>query len=72
MKQVTLNIPDNKYQFFMELVKSLRFVKVSAEPNFSKEQMDFVDDLQDSLKQVELHQKGEIELQSAEDFLNEL
>lgn len=31
MKQVTLNIPDNKYQFFMELVKNLGFVKVKDE-----------------------------------------
>ncbi len=28
MKQVILNIPDNKYPLFMELVKSLGFVKV--------------------------------------------
>ncbi len=27
MKQVTLNIPDNKYQFFMELVRNLGFDK---------------------------------------------
>jgi len=26
MKQVTLNIPDSKYSFFMQLVKSLNFV----------------------------------------------
>lgn len=29
MKQVTLNIPDNKYQFFIELVNNLGF----NEPN---------------------------------------
>jgi hypothetical protein len=28
MKQVILNIPDNKYQFFMELVQSLTFVNI--------------------------------------------
>jgi len=27
MKQVTLNIPDNKYQFFLELVRNLGFDK---------------------------------------------
>ncbi len=36
MKQVTLNIPDNKYQFFIELVKSLNFVKVDDSPYNSK------------------------------------
>lgn len=30
MKQVTLNIPDNKFQFFMELVKNLGFIKTSV------------------------------------------
>lgn len=27
MKQVILNIPENKFQFFMELVKNLGFIK---------------------------------------------
>jgi len=26
--KITLDIPDNKYQFFLELVKNLTFVKV--------------------------------------------
>jgi hypothetical protein len=30
MKQVTLNIPDSKFQFFMELVKNLGLVKVDV------------------------------------------
>lgn len=30
MKQVILNIPENKFQFFMELVKNLGFVKTSV------------------------------------------
>lgn len=29
MKQVTLNIPENKFNFFMELVKNLGFVKAT-------------------------------------------
>ncbi|MCU0341969.1 MAG: hypothetical protein MUE30_19010 [Spirosomaceae bacterium] len=31
MKQITLNIPDDKFTFFMQLVRSLNFVQV-AEP----------------------------------------
>ncbi len=27
MKQIILNIPENKYNFFVELIKSLDFVK---------------------------------------------
>lgn len=33
MKQVTLNIPDKDYSFFMKLIKSLKFVQVSDEYN---------------------------------------
>lgn len=29
MKQVILNIPESKFQFFMELVKNLGFVKAT-------------------------------------------
>ena len=29
MKQIILNIPENKFQFFMELVKNLGFVKTA-------------------------------------------
>jgi hypothetical protein len=29
MKQVILNIPENKFKFFMELVKNLGFVKAT-------------------------------------------
>lgn len=32
MKQITLNIPDNKYSFFMELVKNLGLEKVKDKP----------------------------------------
>ena len=36
MKQVTLNIPDKKFPFFMELIKNLGYVKME-ENNLSKE-----------------------------------
>jgi hypothetical protein len=28
MKRISLSIPDNKYQFFLELIQSLDFVKL--------------------------------------------
>ena len=69
MQQVVIDIPDNKINFFMELVKNLGFEKVKK---LSKEQKEFVEDLKQSLKEVEQHRKGIIKLQSAKDFLNEL
>ena len=38
MKQVTLNIPENQFSFFMKLVRSLNFVEV-AEPTNLEDQL---------------------------------
>lgn len=69
MQRIVLDIPDNKINFFLELVNNLGIKKVQR---LSKEQKEFVDDLKDSLNEVELHRQGKIELQTARDFINEL
>jgi len=69
MQRVVIDIPDNKFSFFMDLVDNLGFKKVKQ---VSKEQQQFLDDLQHSLDQVKKHQQGKIELQSAREFLDEL
>ncbi|MFO7933856.1 MAG: hypothetical protein R6U78_07225 [Bacteroidales bacterium] len=53
----------------MELVNNLGFKKVRR---LTPEQREFVEDLQNSLEEVNLLQEGKLEKQSAEDFLNEL
>ncbi|MFP4557646.1 MAG: hypothetical protein ACLFNU_12325 [Bacteroidales bacterium] len=69
MQRVVIDIPDSKFSFFMELVNNLGFKKVKK---LSRQQQEFVDDLQHSLEQVSQHQEGKINLQPARDFLNEL
>ena len=69
MQRVVLDIPDNKINFFLELVSNLGIKKVQR---LSSKQKEFVYDLKDSLNEVDLHRQGKIELQSARDFLNEL
>ncbi len=66
MKQLTLNISDNKFSTFLEFIKTLDYVEV---PEVDKKALN---ELQGSLNQVKLMQEGKIEKQSAEDFLNEL
>jgi len=66
MKQLTLNISDNKFSTFLEFIKTLDYVEV---PEVDKKALN---ELQASLNQVKLMQEGKIEKQSAEDFLNEL
>jgi len=66
MKQLTLNISDNKYHTFLEFIKTLDYVEV---PEADKKALN---ELQNSLNQVKLMREGKIEKQTAEDFLNEL
>lgn len=66
MKQLILNISDNKYHTFLEFIKTLDYVEVE------KVDKEALNELQNSLNQVKLMQEGKIEKQSAEDFLNEL
>lgn len=66
MRQITLNIKDNKFSTFLEFIKTLDYVEV---PEADKKSLA---ELQGSLNQVKLMQEGIIEKQSAEDFLNEL
>jgi hypothetical protein len=72
MKQVVLNIPDNKYTFFMELVNNLGFVKLTDEVTLTKKKKEFINGNINSLKQVEQHLKGEIKLKTAEQLFDEL
>lgn len=53
MKQITLNIPDNKYQFFIELIANLGFEK-SAELDISQEHKAIVRERITNSKPVEL------------------
>ncbi len=72
MKQIILNVPDNKYSFFMELVKNLGFVKVQKEGELSESQLEFIKGIKKSLKQAEKHLKGDITLKIADQLYNEL
>jgi len=68
MKQVILDIPDNKLSFFMELVNSLGFVeKVDSVEHPTKEQI--LTELKITLTELK---KGKLITTPAKDFLNEL
>ena len=66
MTQLTLNISDNKFHTFLEFIKTLDYVEV---PKVDEK---YLDELQNSLKQVKMMQEGSIKKQTAKDFLNEL
>lgn len=70
MKQITLNIPDNKYEFFLELVKNLGLEKVKEEPMEAEQEA--LRGLEQSFKEVKLIQEGKMKGTPLKAFLDEL
>jgi hypothetical protein len=71
MKQVTLHIPDTNFPFFMELAKSLQFVK-KIEKTSSPTKKQILQNVKPGLDEVALFKKEKLKTTSAKDFLNEL
>lgn len=70
MKYISLTIPDNKYPFFMELVKNLRFVKVQEASVDTEEEV--LKGIEQGFREVKLIEEGKMTSRPAKDFLNEL
>lgn len=73
MRHVTLHIPDNKYALFIELAKSLDFVKKieeDEEPVFTKEEI--VTGIKQGVKEMKLVKAGKLKARDARELLNEL
>lgn len=68
LKQVTLNIKDDEYQFFKELVNSLDFVLIDNEED-SKESI--LMNIKKGLKEVKLTKQGKLITTPVKDFLSE-
>ena len=66
MQRLILDIPDNKLNFILELLKNLGIKKIKK---LSANQVEYVDGLNDALLEVEEHLQGEKYLQNAKDFL---
>lgn len=69
--KVILEIQENRADFFLELLKSLNYVKVLQEVK-SKEKEEFILGLADAFKDVKLHNNGKKKLKTADELLNEL
>lgn len=68
------NIPKNKRSFFLELVNNLGFT-IEMNTNSKKlnrEQIMFIDGIEESINQVEQHLNGKLKLKTADQLLNEL
>jgi hypothetical protein len=58
MKQLILSIPESRYNFFNELLKSLSFVKIEKSVEPSKEEI--LQSIEQGMKEVELMRSGKL------------
>lgn len=70
MKQVVLNIPENKFSFFMELVRNFKYIKIEKTVEIADS--DIVEGIRQGLKEVQLIEQGKMKATPLKDFLNEL
>jgi hypothetical protein len=71
MKEVTLKIPDNRYQFFMELVTSLGFVKIRKAGEGDSDE-EIIENLTRGFSEMQEIRKGRLKTTPSKDFLDEL
>jgi hypothetical protein len=72
MKQVTLHIPDKKYLFFIELAKSLDFVKKIEEEEEEPTKEEILEGFKQAVKELNLVKKGKLKARDARELINEL
>lgn len=70
MKQITLNIKENKIPFFIELLKNFDFIEIMDFGEPSKEEV--VQGIKKGLEEVQLIEEGKVEPVTLNDFLDEL
>jgi hypothetical protein len=71
MRHVTIYTTDKEYNHFLELVKSLTYVKkIETDDEPTKEEI--LDNIKAGLEEMQLFKKGKLKTTSSKDFLNEL
>lgn len=68
--KILLDISDNKTAFFMELLKSFKFVK-KATP-LSNAKADLMQDIREAVEELNLVKNGKLKARNAEDIIHEL
>ena len=71
MRQVTIYTTDKEYSHFLELAKSLHYVKkIETDEEPTKE--DIVNNLKQGFEELRLIKSGKLKTTSLSDFVNEL
>jgi hypothetical protein len=80
MKQLVLNIPENEYRFFMRVLRSFPFVEIDEKKirllerkeKLSRTNFKTWNNIKQSLTEVELIEKGQLKVKTANELLDEL
>lgn len=67
--KLIVDVKENKAEFLLEVLRNFSFVKATP---ISEEKAKIISDLKEAVDEVKLAKEGKIQLQSAEDFLNEI
>jgi hypothetical protein len=67
--KILLDIPDNKATSFMEVIKSISYVK--AKP-LTESKAKLMSEIKEAVEEMKLIRAGKKKARNAEDFLNEL
>ncbi|HNR18377.1 MAG TPA: hypothetical protein PKN75_01775 [Bacteroidia bacterium] len=67
--KLLLDIPDNKAKSFIEVLRSISFVK--AKPLTDSKAL-LMEEIREAVEEMKLIRKGKKKARNAEDFLNEL
>jgi len=67
--KVLLDIPDSKAKSFLEVLRSISFVK--AKP-LTESKAKFLEELKEAVEEMKMIKSGKKKARNAEDFLNEL
>ena len=72
MKQVIINIPDKKYPFFIELVKSLGFVKKMETIEDASTSEQLKSEIRQAVEEMKLIKSGKLKGRPVQELLDEL
>jgi len=73
MERLILNITDSKkLPFLKELLKRMEFVEIVPKKKYTAREKEILADLEESVKQVNLHKEGKIKLKTIQELLDEL
>ncbi len=72
MRQVTLHIPDKKYPLFIELAKSLDFVKKIEEEDEETAKEQILQGIRQAVKEINLVKAGKLKARDAREIISEL